>query len=257
MEYLVGTVLAIAAGLVTSIAGLDRDRALYPAVLIVVASYYDLFAVMGDGASLGPELIISVAFLTVAITGFRTTLWLVVVALVGHGVLDLFHGRLIANAGVPVWWPIFCMSYDVIAGAYLAWRLLSKKVEASNPSSFGRRIQRYVHAELALAEEAENAGNAAVAFRHLERAHVLGQRSTVQHVHVHWRMLMWGLRQGKMHEVAGQIARVIAAAAMTWAGFVPAGNTGGANVSAFKAMLVDDELADLIAAARSPQLWRN
>lgn len=257
MEYLVGILLAIAAGLLTSIAGLDRDRALYPAVLIVVASYYDLFAIMGDSTAIGPELIVSAIFLVVAILGFRTTLWLVVIALVGHGVLDLFHGRLVANVGVPVWWPMFCMGYDAIAGAYLAWRLLSKKVEATNPSSFGRRIQRYVQAELALAKEAENAGSAAIAFRHLERAHVLGQRSTVQHVRVHWCMLMWGLRQGKMDEVAGQIARVIAAAAKTWAGLVPAGNTGGANVSAFKAMPVDDELADLIAVARSPQLWRN
>ena len=257
MEYLVGIVLAMAAGLVTSIAGLDRDRALYPAVLIVVASYYDLFAVMGDRAALGQELIISAVFLTVAILGFRTTLWLVVAALIGHGMLDIVHCRLIANAGVPSWWPMFCMSYDVIAGAYLAWRLLGKKIEATNPLTFGRRIERYVHAELALAEEAENAGNAAAAFRHLERAHVLGQGSTMQHVRVHWRMLTWGLRQRKMDEVAGQIARVIAAAAKTWAGFVPAGNTGGANVSAFEAMPIDDELADLIAVARSPQHWRN
>ena len=257
MEYVVGIALALGAGLITTIAGLDRDRALYPAVMIVVASYYDLFAVIGDSAALGGELSVSAAFLFVAILGFRTTLWLVVAALVGHGVFDLFHARLIADAGVPLWWPMFCMSYDVVAGAYLAWRLAAKEIDAANPLSFGRRIQRYVNAELISAESAEKAGDAATAFRHLERAHVLGQRSTVQHVRAHWRMLMWALRQRRPGEVFGQLTRVIGAASKTWMGLVPYGNTGGANVSALRPMPVADELADLIDAARSPQHWRN
>jgi hypothetical protein len=131
MEYLVGVFLALGVGLLTTVAGFDRDRALYPAILIVVASYYDLFAVMGDSTVLVQELSMSAAFLVVAIVGFRTTLWLVVAALVGHGVLDLFHGRLIVNAGVPAWWGMFCFSYDLAAGLYLACRLSAKKIDAT------------------------------------------------------------------------------------------------------------------------------
>jgi hypothetical protein len=255
MEYLVGVALALIAGFCTTVAGLDRDRALYPAILIVVASYYDLFAAMGDSAALVSEISVTAAFLVLAIVGFRTTLWLVVVALAGHGVLDLFHGELVANAGVPTWWPMFCLSYDVAAAAYLAWRLVSKKIDASNALSFGRRIRAHVEVELVSAEAAERAGNPTAAFRHLERAHVLGQKSTVQHVPVHWRMLMWGLRQRKPNEVFGQITRVIGAAAKTWIGLIPNGNTGGADVSAFKPMPVADDLAELIDVARSPQHW--
>ena len=47
MAYLVGVTLALAVSLFARLVGLDRDRAFYPTVLAVVASLYDLFAVMG------------------------------------------------------------------------------------------------------------------------------------------------------------------------------------------------------------------
>jgi hypothetical protein len=252
MEYFVGVALALGVGIFTTFAGFDRDRSLYPVILLVVASYYDLFAVMGGGSALGWETGVFAVFLLASVIGFRTSLWIVVVALVGHGLLDLFHGQLIANPGVPAWWPMFCLSYDAAAGVYLAWRLLSKKIEASNHSSFGSRIHSYVDAELAAAEVAELAGDLSKGFRHLERAHVLGQRSTVQHVRVHLRMLMWGIRHNDRRQVVGQIFRVIGAATKTWAGLVPQGNTGGSDVSGFRSMAIPDDLAGLIAAARSP-----
>lgn len=52
---------------------------------------------------------------------------------------------------------------------------------------FGQNIRPSVDAELRLADEA---GDPIVSFRHLERAHILVQISTVQHVRVHWRMLL-------------------------------------------------------------------
>ena len=49
MEYLIGLVLSVAvAGFATAI-GLDRERAFCPPVLIVIASYYVLFAVLAGG----------------------------------------------------------------------------------------------------------------------------------------------------------------------------------------------------------------
>ena len=52
--------------------------------------------------------------------GFRKNLWLIVAGLVGHGVFDFFHHLLIQNPGVPLWWPGFCLSFDVLAGGFLA-----------------------------------------------------------------------------------------------------------------------------------------
>lgn len=250
MEYLFGVALALCVGLFTTVAGFDRDRSLYPVILVVVASYYDLFAIMGGGAALGWELGASAAFILTAVAGFKTNLWVVAVALVGHGLLDWHHGRLIENAGVPDWWPMFCMSYDIAAGAYLAWRLHSKKIDATSPSNFGRRIHSYVEAELAVAKSAESSGDPSSAFHRLERAHVLGQRSTVEHVRVHLHMLRWGIRQHNRREISGQIMRMIGAAAGTWVGLVPHGNTGGSNVGAFTSMAIPDDLAKQIKAAR-------
>ena len=47
MALLVGALLAFAVALFATITRLDRDRAFYPTVTIVIASYYALFAVMG------------------------------------------------------------------------------------------------------------------------------------------------------------------------------------------------------------------
>jgi len=51
MEYLVGFGLALAAALFARFTGLERDRAFYPTVMIVIALTYGLFAVMGGSMS--------------------------------------------------------------------------------------------------------------------------------------------------------------------------------------------------------------
>jgi len=251
MEYVVGVGLALGVGVFASLARLDRDRAFYPTVLVVVAAYYDLFAIMGGGAALGAETGVAAVFVCASVIGFRTNLWIVAAALAGHGVFDLVHGLLIENAGVPGWWPMFCLSYDVVAGVYLAWLLASRRLRAEATPGFGTRIRPHVEAELAAAAAAELGGDPAGGFRHLERAHVLGQGSTVEHVRVHVRMLLWGLRRRQAREVTGQALRVVGAATKTGLGLIPHGNTGGANVGPFKPMPIADDLATTIASART------
>jgi len=132
MALLVGVVLAVAVGLFATTSGLDRDRAFYTTVAIVVASYYSLFAVMGGSTrALVVETLLGGAFLALAILGFRSSLWLVVLALGGHGVFDLAHGAVVSNPGVPPWWPAFCGAYDVTAAGYLAWLLKSGRIRVA------------------------------------------------------------------------------------------------------------------------------
>jgi hypothetical protein len=132
VPLLVGALLAFAVGLFATGVGLDRDRAFYPAVTIVVASYYALFAVMGASThALVLELLVCAVFIALAAAGFKRSLWVVVVALAAHGVFDLAHAAVISNPGVPDWWPGFCLTYDVTAAAYLAWLLASGRVRAT------------------------------------------------------------------------------------------------------------------------------
>jgi hypothetical protein len=72
VALLVGALIASAVGLFATVLGLDRDRAFYPVVMIVIAS-----------------------------------------------------------SGVPVWWPEFCLTYDLTAAAYLAWLLTSGRIRAA------------------------------------------------------------------------------------------------------------------------------
>ena len=46
MEYAIGLILAASVAGLATVIGFDRERAFYPTVLIVIASYYVLFAVM-------------------------------------------------------------------------------------------------------------------------------------------------------------------------------------------------------------------
>jgi hypothetical protein len=125
MEYAIGIGLALAVTGFASAVGLDRERAFYPTVMIVIAAYYVLFAAMAaSGPILIAESVAAAAFLLVAVLGFKTSLWLVVVALAGHGVFDFVHHYLIYNPGVPHWWPGFCLAFDVVAAAYLATLLV-------------------------------------------------------------------------------------------------------------------------------------
>jgi hypothetical protein len=129
---MIGAFLALGVGLLATASGMDRDRAFYPTVTIVIASYYALFAVMGASThTLVLESLAGAVFLAVAVAGFRWSLWAVVAALVAHGILDLTHGRFIANPGVPGWWPAFCSAFDVMAAMYLAWLLGSGRIRAS------------------------------------------------------------------------------------------------------------------------------
>ncbi|MGE5815067.1 MAG: hypothetical protein ACM36C_11310 [Acidobacteriota bacterium] len=131
MALLIGAFLAFAVGLLARTVGLDRDRAFYPTVTIVIASYYVLFAVMGASTqALVLESLVGAVFIASAVAGFRSSLWIVVVALAVHGIFDLVHGGAIANPGVPGWWPAFCSAYDVTAAAYLAW-LLGGRIRAA------------------------------------------------------------------------------------------------------------------------------
>lgn len=89
-------------------------------------------------------------------------------------------------------------------------------------------------------------GDAKSAFAALERAHVLGQLDFVPHLRVHWRMLGVGWSAGDWREVTGQVMRIALVPIGHLVGRLPVGNTGGANVSAFKPMPISPELERLI-----------
>ena len=131
---LTGLALAPAVAAFALLTGFDRERGFYPLQLIVFALLYLLFAAMAGG---GPLLLAEtpglLLFGTAAVIGFRTSLWIVVAGLIGHGLFDAVHGELILNPGVPAWWPAFCAAYDIAAAACLALTMRRARTCRSAP----------------------------------------------------------------------------------------------------------------------------
>lgn len=85
-------------------------------------------------------------------------------------------------------------------------------------------------------------GDPEAAVRHLERAHILGQLRFVDHVRTHVVMLRFAWSRRDAREVRGQVVRLLATIPGHLFGWLPIGNTGGADVSALKPMPVPDDL---------------
>lgn len=100
-------------------------------------------------------------------------------------------------------------------------------------------------AEAAAARAAIVAGDSRTAYHHLERAHILGQPWAGLHSWSHWMMLQLAVRQGDLADAGGQMVRLAAGGLLSLVGWLPAGNTGRATVSAIRPMLVPEDLRHL------------
>lgn len=116
MSIAVGIVMAVAMCLAARFIGFDRDRAFYPVLLIAIASYDLVFATLTEDAGvIVAECLLASLFIVMAVIGFRKWPVLVLLGLAGHAAADAVHPHLIANGGIPAWWPGFCAGFDVAA----------------------------------------------------------------------------------------------------------------------------------------------
>jgi hypothetical protein len=107
-------------------------------------------------------------------------------------------------------------------------------------------LKQHFEKELQLAGTTFTQGHLQVSWRHLERAHILGQAWPVQHTKAHWRMMGFAFRIKNTKEILGQIPRLIVGGVKSFVGEIPVGNTGGANVPPLKSMEIPEDLADIL-----------
>lgn len=86
--------------------------------------------------------------------------------------------------------------------------------------------------EISLSHAAVRTGDHEGAWRHLERAHILGLIAVWAHIGVHFRMLRFAIVHWDRHEIAGQVLRVVIAGPGSYSGQVPLGDTGGSRAPA-------------------------
>ena len=59
-----------------TVVGFDRDRVFYPTLVMVIATYYILFAVIGSSMpALAKESLIAGVFLALSVAGFKKNDW--------------------------------------------------------------------------------------------------------------------------------------------------------------------------------------
>jgi Protein of unknown function (DUF3703) len=111
-------------------------------------------------------------------------------------------------------------------------------------------LERHYQSELSQYAGELRAGHLQQAWRHLERAHILGQAYPKEHTYVHWKMLQFGLQIKSRKEVVGQIPRLLVGGVKSFVGRIPVGNTGGANVPPLQPMEIPGDLREVLEQNR-------
>lgn len=107
-------------------------------------------------------------------------------------------------------------------------------------------LKPFYQAELVQAKYEFVKKNYLQSWRHLERAHILGQPYPLAHTAVHWKMLLFGIKLKNVKEIIGQIPRLLVGGVKSFVGHIPLGNTGGANVPPLKPLEIPEDLAAII-----------
>lgn len=116
-------------------------------------------------------------------------------------------------------------------------------------TSIPKKLQPIFKRELNHFSYEYNQGNLKLAWNHLERAHIIGQRYPLAHTKVHWKMLKFGIKIKSLKEIAGQIPRLIFGGPKSFVGKVPIGNPGGSNVHPLKPFPIQKEIQQLFDQA--------
>lgn len=108
-------------------------------------------------------------------------------------------------------------------------------------------LKKHVDEELLKSKETFSKGDLQSAWRHLERAHILGQAWPYEHTQTHWHMLLFAFRIKNTKEIIGQIPRLLVGGIKSFVGEIPLGNSGGANVPPLKPMEIPSDLQEILS----------
>lgn len=92
-------------------------------------------------------------------------------------------------------------------------------------------------------------GDLKSSWRHLERAHIIGQYHPASHFGSHFRMMIFAIKNKDLNEFWGQVPRLLGGWIGSLMNRIPVGNTGGANVPIFAPMEIPDDLKELLKNA--------
>lgn len=105
----------------------DRELRLYALSLVVAALVYVGFTARGaTPAWLAIELTGLLVFTLLAFFGVKVSAWILALAWAAHAAWDMFLHLLLDVAFVPDWYPVACLSFDLLLAGYIAVRFKRK-----------------------------------------------------------------------------------------------------------------------------------
>jgi len=113
------------------------------------------------------------------------------------------------------------------------------------------KVQTAYRYEIERFRLARNGGDVALAWRFLERAHILSQTVLRLHLHVHAIMFVFAISHREWREAWGQVFRLLLAPLGSLLRRIPLGNTGRAAVSAFIPMPIPEDLQRIMDDGRT------
>ena len=126
---------------------------------------------------------------------------------------------------------------------------MSITIQMKINTTMPKALKPYYSAELRAYQKNIENSNFPRAWKHLERAHVIGQAYPYAHSYVHWKMLQFGFKIKSTREILGQIPRLLVGGVKSFVGQIPVGNTGGANVPPLKPMPIEKDILAMFERA--------
>ena len=123
-QLILGVVLALLFIAFARTRGPRREPFIYCIGLIVAALFYVAFSLTGAGSQwLMIELIGLVVFTLIAVIGLRVSLWFLALGWVSHVSWDVLLHLIREQPFVPDWYPVACISFDLIVAGYIVAKL--------------------------------------------------------------------------------------------------------------------------------------
>jgi hypothetical protein len=120
-------------------------------------------------------------------------------------------------------------------------------IQTAMPAS----LKPFYYKELLQAKSEFDKSHYQQSWRHLERAHILGQPYPAAHTAVHWKMLKFAIKIKNSKEIIGQLPRLLVGGVKSFVGKIPVGNTGGANVPPLLTMEIPEDLLLIIGRSKN------
>ncbi len=122
IEIISGMVVAV--GLIFLTVILNKyftTKLIAAAILVAIAFIYVGFALKNNSVPfIVLEISTAIALFFLALIGYTKRTALLAYGIILHGVWDIFHHNgWFVSTDIPVYWPVFCMTIDLIYGVYL------------------------------------------------------------------------------------------------------------------------------------------